>query len=131
MAKLGLLESLLGPWQGWGPPMATVCPCQVCSAREAGDAAAGMELPCRARGEGLCFGDVAQLDGGDIQHPLLQPPPTPEGPQGTLHPPRQGQAARGRGEKRKLLLLLQPSFIKSQKTAAIKRKVQHARLSPH
>lgn len=71
------------------------------------------------------------LDGGDIQHPLLRPPPTPGGPQGTLHPPRQGQAARGRGEKGRLLLLLQPGFIKSQKTAAIKRKVQHTRFSPH
>lgn len=26
---------------------------------------------------------MSQLDGDDIQHPLLQPPPTPEGAQGT------------------------------------------------
>lgn len=92
---------------------------------------------CRAEhGErGWALG-MSQLDGGDIQHPLLRPLP-PQRLHRALCTPRgrgqgwQGQAARGRGGKGRLLLLLQPSFIKSQKTAAIKCKVQHTRLSPH
>lgn len=39
---------------------------------------------------------MSQLDGGDIQHPLLQPPPTPEGAQAPA-PPRQGTGLAGSG----------------------------------
>lgn len=53
---------------------------------------------CRAEhGErGWALG-MSQLDGGDIQHPLLRPLPTLSAAQGTLHPPRQGTGLAGSG----------------------------------